>query len=266
MHETEPRSLARKPIIGGNWKMNTVRATAVELAAAVAKGVSGADVDVAVFPPFVYLDAVAQALRDGKSRVLLGAQDVYFEPTGAFTGEVSAMQLRDIGVSIVLVGHSERRHVIGEGDEVVSRKLRAALAAGLQVVLCIGETLEQRERAETNAVNERQLRAALDGLDPKDAERLVIAYEPVWAIGTGRNASPADAQAAHAHIRRVLGEVCGVEGASGMRIQYGGSLKAENAPELFAQPDVDGGLVGGASLKAPEFVAICDAAKARSRA
>lgn len=258
--------MARKPIIGGNWKMNTVRASAVDLATSVSRDAADAldaGVEIAVFPPFVYLDAVGDSLRRAKSPVLVGAQDLYFEQPGAFTGEISADHLRDIGVKIVLVGHSERRHVIGESDDIINKKLHAALGAGMRVVLCIGETLEQRERGETDAINERQLQAALRDIETKDMADVVIAYEPVWAIGTGRNAAPSDAQAAHAHIRRVMYELFDADTAAAMQIQYGGSLKPDNADELFAQPDVDGGLVGGASLKAADFVAICDAAAKR---
>ena len=259
--------MSRTPIVGGNWKMNTVRASAVELALEVSRAAAPAmkrGLEVAVFPPFVYLDAVGAALRSEGSAVMLGAQDLYFEPSGAFTGEVSADQLRDIGASIVLTGHSERRHVLGESDELVGKKTRAALNAGLRVILCIGETLEQREKRQTDHVNERQLRAGLAGVAPKDLERLVIAYEPVWAIGTGRNASPADAQAAHAQIRRVLMELYDIQTAGAVRIQYGGSVKPDNASDLFGQPDIDGGLIGGASLKATDFVAICEAAASRT--
>lgn len=256
--------MARKPIVGGNWKMNTARRSALDLALETSRLAAEPlrrGVEVAVFPPFVYLDAVGAALRDAGSTVLLGAQDVFHETSGAFTGEISAEQLRDVGASIVLTGHSERRHVIGESDELVGRKTRAALGAGLRVILCVGETLEQRERGETDYVNERQLRAGLEGVGAPDLDRVVVAYEPVWAIGTGRNASPADAQAAHAQIRRVLFELYGVGVAGQVRVQYGGSVKPDNAGELFAQPDVDGGLIGGASLKAADFAAICAAAR-----
>ncbi len=259
--------MARTPIVGGNWKMNTVRASAVELALAVSRDAADAieaGVEVAVFPPFVYLDAVGTALRSEKSPVLLGAQDLYFAPSGAFTGEISADQLRDIGVSIVLTGHSERRHIMGESDELVGKKTRAALQSGLRVVLCIGETLQERESGMTDHVNERQIRAGLAGVEAGQLERLVIAYEPVWAIGTGRTATPSDAQAAHSQIRRVLFELYDIHAAGSVRIQYGGSVNAENAAELFAQPDIDGGLIGGASLKPESFVAIADAAAKRA--
>mgnify|MGYP005844924629 CR=1 FL=1 len=252
----------RTPFVGGNWKMNTDRASGTALARAVAEGSAACEgVEVALFPPFPYLGAIADTLRG--SRVALGAQDLYHEKSGAFTGEVSAAMLLDCGASVVLTGHSERRHVIGESDDLVNRKTRAALDAGLTCVLCIGETLEQRERGETDAVNERQLRAGLAGIDADRATRLVIAYEPVWAIGTGRNATPADAQDAHARVRAVLASVFSPQAAAAMRIIYGGSLKPENAEALLAQPDVDGGLVGGASLSATDFCAIVRAAAKR---
>jgi triosephosphate isomerase len=255
----------RTPFIGGNWKMNTDAAGAVGLAGAVADGVAlqGPGVEVAVFPPFVYLMAVRDLLQARGSSVRLGAQDCWFEPKGAFTGEVSVAMLKNCGVEVVLTGHSERRHVIGEGDDLVNRKTRAVLDAGLGCILCIGETLAQREAGRTDAVNEGQLRAGLAGVSGEHlaAGRLTIAYAPVWAIGTGKNATPGEAQDAHGKIRRVVEELCGVAAALGVRIQYGGSCNPRNAPDLMRQPDIDGGLIGGASLKAEEFLAIVGAAR-----
>ncbi len=251
----------RRPIIGGNWKMNTTLAGARDLAQAVVQaiGQDGArQADVVLFPPFVSLAGVAGTLGDGP--VALGAQDVYHESDGAFTGEISCAMLADCGCGYVLTGHSERRHVIGESDDLVGLKTRAAIASGLHVILCVGELLEEREAGQTDAVNERQLRAALAGLGPDAAPRLTIAYEPVWAIGTGKTATPADAQAAHARIRQVLGELMGDAASTSIRIQYGGSVKPANAAELFGQPDIDGGLIGGASLKAEDFASIVRAA------
>jgi triosephosphate isomerase len=259
----------RKPFVGGNWKMNTDAASAVSLATAVSDGLQHDHVarqcEVAIFPPFVYLIPVRDALRARNSAILLGAQDVYFEKNGAFTGEVSAAMLKDCGVQVVLTGHSERRHVLGETDEVVNRKTRAALDAGLSCILCVGEKLSEREAGQTDAVNERQVRAGLSGVERQHlvSGRLTIAYEPVWAIGTGKNATAFDAQDAHAKIRRLLATLYGPEEASVVRIQYGGSCKASNAPELMLQPDIDGGLIGGASLKAEEFLPIVKAAAAR---
>ncbi|MHC4910206.1 MAG: triose-phosphate isomerase [Planctomycetota bacterium] len=250
--------MARIPSVGGNWKMNTTRADAAELAAAVA-GAGGAGCDVTVFPPFTLLTLVAEALADTDVRV--GGQDVYFEPEGAFTGEISAGMLLDAGATAVLIGHSERRHVIGEDDGLIARKLNAALEAGLAATLCVGETLEQREAGRTEAVNLGQLDAGLDAVPPAAFERLTIAYEPVWAIGTGRTASPADAQAVHAAIRTRLAERYDEGLAQAIRLQYGGSVKPANAAELFAQADIDGGLIGGASLEAESFTAIVNAAR-----
>lgn len=254
----------RTPIVGGNWKMNTTASSAIALAAGVVAGLRAAGiasrVDAALFPPLPYLMMVGGFLREAGSNVLLGAQNFYPEKNGAFTGEVSLEMLADCGVSIVLVGHSERRHVIREPEELIAAKARAALAApSLTCVLCIGETLEQRRAGQTDAVNERQLRSALAGVSVEQAPRLVIAYEPVWAIGTGVNATPDDARQAHAHIRGVLEQMFNSHVAAATRIQYGGSVKPSNARELFGQPGVDGGLIGGASLKADDFCAIVQA-------
>jgi triosephosphate isomerase len=252
----------RRPFIGGNWKMNTDQGSARSLARQTAHGVGPTPrVEIAVFVPFVYLLEVGRVLTEAGLPQALGAQDCFDEPEGAFTGEISCPMLRDCGVRSVLTGHSERRHVIGESDDLVRRKTRAALGAGLTCVLCVGETLEQREAGQTNRVNRRQIRSALDGFVPAWADRLIIAYEPVWAIGTGRTASPADAQAAHETIRATVGELLGAEAAEGMRLIYGGSAKPDNAADLFGQPDIDGGLIGGASLDAQSFVRIVQAAK-----
>lgn len=251
----------RMPFVGGNWKMNTDLASAVELAEDVNAGCAGLipHVDVALFPPFPYLLPVGRAL--GHGGIILGAQDVYHEPDGAYTGEVSVDMLTDLSVNVVLTGHSERRHILGEDDDLVNLKTRAALDGALWVVLCIGETLEQRERGETDAVNLRQLRAGLEGVPPEQATRqIVIAYEPVWAIGTGRTATPQDAQSAHRVIRAELENLYGAEAAQTIRIIYGGSVRPSNAASLAAEPDIDGFLVGGASLKADEFTAIVRAA------
>ncbi len=254
-------SSPRTPVIGGNWKMNTNAESARALAEAVGGGCGAiAGVEVFVCPPFPYLRRVGGVLTDAGGGVALAAQDVWHEPDGAFTGEVSAAMLLDCGVSVVLTGHSERRHVVGEDDDLINKKTRSALSAGLSVVLCIGETLDQRENGETDAVNERQLWAGLDGVSADQMTSVIIAYEPVWAIGTGKTATPDDAQDAHAKIRGVLGDLYGAGVAGATRIQYGGSVKPGNAAELFAQPDIDGGLIGGASLKADDFLAIVRAA------
>jgi triosephosphate isomerase len=231
--------------------MNTDLASAVELAEDVAAGCEALarECDIVLYPPFPYLQAVGRAL--GNRGLYLGAQDVYCETSGAYTGEVSPAMLVDLGVSYVLAGHSERRHIIGEDDELVSRKVRTSLAAELNVVLCVGETLGQREAQRTEAVVLEQLARGLEAVPARRLRQVVIAYEPVWAIGTGRTARAEDAQVVHALIRRALAEAYDDRLAGAVRIQYGGSLKARLAPEIFARPDVDGGLVGGASLTAP---------------
>jgi len=248
----------RKKFIAGNWKMNLDRAGAAALAAGLKEKLAGGSalntVDVALCPPFVYLCDVQSILAGTK--IGLGAQDVYFEANGAFTGEISTAMLKDVGCRYVILGQSERRHVIGENDDLINRKLRAALTAGLDPILCIGELLLERENNKTNAVLEKQLRAGLANLSAGDMKKVTIAYEPVWAIGTGKTASPAQAQEAHAFSRKILHDLFGEPTAQATRIQYGGSVKASNAAELMCQADVDGVLVGGASLKVDEFLGI----------
>jgi triosephosphate isomerase len=248
--------MARVKFIAGNWKMNTTRASAIELATAVAKG-APTGVEVGIAPPFVYLDAVHQAIAG--SSVLLGAQDAYFEKSGAFTGEISVDMLKDVGVKFVLTGHSERRHVLHEPSALIDRKAHAIYAAGLTLVHCVGEKLEERDANQTFTVVQKQLEELSDKM--QDPSRLVIAYEPVWAIGTGRNATDAQAQEVHAYIRDAIGKLWNKDFADKVRIQYGGSMKPENAKGLLAQPDVDGGLIGGAALKADSFLAIANAGK-----
>jgi triosephosphate isomerase len=249
--------MQRIPFVAGNWKMNTTKASATDLARSLAEGGSPRDVEVGVAPPFVYLDAVGAAIKG--SSVLLGAQDVYFEKNGAFTGEISTEMLKDLGVRFVLTGHSERRHVLNEPSQLVARKAAAVYSAGLTLIHCVGEKIEERDGGKTFAVVQSQL----DELprDASDPSRLVIAYEPVWAIGTGRNATDAQAQEVHAFIRQQLAKTYNKSFADAVRIQYGGSMKPENARGLLQQPDVDGGLIGGASLKADSFLAIVNAAK-----
>ncbi len=247
----------RTPFIAGNWKMNTNKASAVALATAVARG-APAGVQVGIAPPYVYLDAVAGAIAG--SAVLLGAQDVYPDKDGAYTGEISIAMLKDLGVSFCLTGHSERRHVLHEPEQLTARKAHAVFAAGLTLVHCVGETLEERDRGETFDVVQTQLGELTDSID--DPARLVIAYEPVWAIGTGRTASDAQAQEAHAYLRHTIAKRWGGDFAAAVRIQYGGSMKPDNAAGLLAQPDVDGGLIGGAALKPDTFLPIVTAAAA----
>ncbi len=249
----------RKKFVAGNWKMFTTRDTARQLAAAVVRGLGEEQrVEVAVCPPFPYLSVVVDVLKG--SRIALGAQNCFHEKEGAFTGEVSPAMLVDVGCRYVILGHSERRHKLGETDAFINRKIQAALAAGLEVILCLGETLQERQANRTELVLEAQLIAGLGNLDAAALRRVVLAYEPVWAIGTGQNATPQQAQQAHAFIRGQIRQRFGEESASSLPIQYGGSVKPDNAASLFAQADVDGGLIGGASLNADHFLAIVRAA------
>lgn len=245
----------RKPFLAGNWKMNTNSATSVSLAAGLARELAGIEsVDIAVCPPFVYLQAVSAALTD--SNIALGAQDVFYQGNGAFTGEISCEMLKDCGCTYVILGHSERRHVIGETDELIHRKMAAAIDNGLKPIFCVGELLEERDGGKTMEVVDGQVRKGFNGLTAEQAATVTIAYEPVWAIGTGRNATPDQAQEVHAMIRGLIRELYGEALAEAMRIQYGGSAKPGNTAELMAQPDVDGLLVGGASLKVEDFAAM----------
>ncbi len=235
--------------------MNTRKADAVALAKGVVAGVGkNPTVEVALCPPSVYLAAIADAVAG--SPVELGAQNLYAAEDGAFTGEVNAAMLTDVGCRFVILGHSERRAIMGETDKQVSEKLHKALAGNLVPIVCVGETLKDREAGKTEKVVETQLRGSLDGLDDARAAGVVIAYEPVWAIGTGKTASPDQAEEVHAFIRKLLAELFGDDVASQMRIQYGGSVKPSNAKELLGQPNIDGALVGGASLKVEDFMGI----------
>jgi triosephosphate isomerase len=247
----------RRKYVAGNWKMNLNVAKAKALVEGIKAKVSGdAVVDLAVFPPFTMLPAVAEAVKG--STIKLGAQNCCFEPEGAFTGEVAPAMLLDVGCEWVLIGHSERRHILGETNAMLKKKVIAALKAGLKVIYCVGEKLDEREAGRTEAVLYQQIHEVL-GPDVSLAN-VVIAYEPVWAIGTGKTATPAQAQEAHAYIRQEIGKLYNSQAAQDLRIQYGGSVKASNAKELMSQPDVDGALVGGASLKADEFVGIIEGA------
>lgn len=248
----------RRPMVLGNWKMNGRRADAQAWArASAALAVALPGVDVGVLPAFPHLEAARSAAAD--SPLWLGAQDVAAYDNGAYTGEVSAAMLADAGARCALVGHSERRHVLGEGDEVIATKFERALAAGLTPVLCVGETLAEREAGQTEAVVLRQLDAVIARCGAASLAQAVLAYEPVWAIGTGRTATPEQAQEVHACLRGVIAKHDAML-ASLVRILYGGSVKGSNAAQLFAQTDVDGGLIGGASLVTDEFAAICRAA------
>lgn len=251
----------RKPFIGGNWKMNTLSASAVDLTNGLARSVKDIDsakVDIAVFPPSVYLQSAAKILS--ASNIGIGAQDVYFEHNGAFTGQLSCEMLKDTGCTYVLIGHSERRHIMGESDGLINKKIIAAISGGLLPVFCVGELLEQRQANMTAAVVTEQIKKGLAGISTEKAHAITIAYEPVWAIGTGQTASPQQAQQTHQMIRQLMEEIHDADFAERVRIQYGGSVKPDNAAELITQDDIDGFLVGGASLKVDDFVAIIKAA------
>ena len=252
----------RRQMVAGNWKMHGSRAANEALLAELEMSLKPDwPIDIAVFPPYVYLSDAVRALEGG--RIAVGAQDVCAESGGAFTGQVCAAMLKDVGCSYVIVGHSERRRWYHEDDALVARKFAAVLEAGLVPVLCVGETLDEREANQTEAVVARQLDAVIAMHGVGGFARAILAYEPVWAIGTGRTASPEQAQAVHAYVRhRIHRQDAKISGE--VRILYGGSVKASNAAELFAMPDVDGGLVGGASLSADEFLQICAAAAVRN--
>jgi triosephosphate isomerase (TIM) len=243
--------------------MNLNRAGAISLAQAIVAGASqiAADVDLLVCPPAVYLEAVRNVVAEN---VAVGAQDVYFEAEGAFTGEISTSMLIDLGCRYVILGHSERRHIIGETDALINRKVAAALSAGLTPILCVGELLAERETDQTEQVVSDQLNGSLAGLTADQVQKVVIAYEPVWAIGTGRTATPEQAQDVHAQIRQWLAKRFSQSVADKTQILYGGSAKPENVSNLLSQPDIDGGLIGGASLKADSFLSIAGAVGVRT--
>lgn len=241
----------RKPIIAGNWKMNMTPEECKKLIGELRPLVENATCDVVVCPPFVDLPAAKEALEG--SRIGLGAQNIHWAEKGAFTGEISALMLKELGVEYAIVGHSERRQFFGETDEGVNRRARAALAAGITPIICVGESLEQREGGETNAVVGGQTAAALRDMSAEEAAAAVIAYEPIWAIGTGRTATSQQADETIAVIRGMVKNLYGEAVASKIRIQYGGSMNPKNAAELMAMPNIDGGLIGGASLKALDF-------------
>ncbi|PHS11812.1 MAG: triose-phosphate isomerase [Blastopirellula sp.] len=249
----------RRPFIAGNWKMNTTKADAVALASALASGINAdANADVAVCPPGVYLDAVVAAVSG--SAVAVGAQNMHHEASGAYTGELSGGMLQDIGCTYVILGHSERRHVFGESSSDVNKKVHTALALGLKPIVCVGELLEEREAGKTADVNSEQLYGSLAGVTAEQMANVTLAYEPVWAIGTGKVATPEQAEAVHADIRKFLAYRYNDEVANSVRIQYGGSVKPGNANELLSQPNIDGALVGGAALSAESFLGIIAAA------
>lgn len=247
----------RQAMVAGNWKMNGSSASVSELIEGIKAGVGETGAEVAVCPPFVYIPAIASAISG--SPIKLGAQNMCEQDSGAFTGEVSGPMLKDVGCDYVIIGHSERRAMYGESDEITAIKYGAVLKNGLKPIFCIGETLEERESGVTNDVIARQIDAILNSDGVASLANAVLAYEPVWAIGTGKTATPEQAQEVHAFIR---GKIAALDAgvAEGLRILYGGSMNPGNAAELIAQPDIDGGLIGGASLKADDFLAICKAA------
>jgi triosephosphate isomerase len=240
--------------MAGNWKMNMIRSDAEALAKAMVPALNGGKNKYMLAPSFTLLETVGKAIKG--SNIRLGAQDCAQEEKGAFTGAVSVLQLKDIGVQTIILGHSERRHVYGESDSLINKKVKLALKNGFEVILCVGETLDEREAGAAEAVCESQTVLGLAGVGASDMANIVIAYEPVWAIGTGKTATPQDAEAIHASIRKTIGRLYGQAAADKVIIQYGGSVKPENVKDLMAQPDIDGALVGGASMKADSFQAI----------
>lgn len=245
----------RRSIFAGNWKMHKTVEEAIDFVTLLQKELGvWEETEVVVAPSFVALVAVAERLKGGT--IALAAQDVFWEEKGAYTGEVSPLMLRDVGCHYVIIGHSERRTYFGETDETVNKKVKAVLDHGLNPIVCVGESLEERERGDTLRVVERQVKDGLKGVDAGAAQQIVMAYEPIWAIGTGKTASPGQAQEVHSLIRGLLGDIFSAPLAEVIRIQYGGSVKPDNIDELMAQPDIDGALVGGASLEVGSFARI----------
>ncbi len=244
----------RQKIVAGNWKMNGSRAFANDFVSGLNRAVLSDDVEVVLCPPAPYLATVSSQIKGAK----VGAQNVYFEVSGAYTGELSSQIIRDVGCEYVLVGHSERRALFSEDDELVAKKVKSAIGSGLKVVLCVGETLDERTSGRLEEIISTQVLVGTGLLEPQDFASLVVAYEPVWAIGTGQTASPQQAQEVHTLIRLLLSNVAGKKVAENISILYGGSVTADTAAEIFAQKDIDGGLVGGASLRLEEFLVICD--------
>jgi len=250
----------RKKVIAGNWKMNNDLNATVSLISDIKKELNGKNVEaeIIICPPFTSLETASTLLKD--STIKLGAQNMSFEESGAFTGEVSVSMLKSVGCEYVILGHSERRTIFGESDQVINKKIKTAIKFGLKPIFCIGETLEEREKGITFKVVETQVQNGLKDLSESDLTNLIIAYEPVWAIGTGRNATPQQAQDVHQFIRGLISKLYSANFARQLVIQYGGSVKADNAKELLSQPDIDGALVGGACLKADSFIKIISAA------
>ena len=254
--------MARKPMMAGNWKMNNTVGEAVVLTQEISNQYEKEwpeSVDIVICPPYVDLKPAKTVLDFDKTKIAVGAQNVYWEPSGAFTGEISVPMLKEIGCAYCIVGHSERRELFGETNEDVNRKVKALVGAGLYAVVCVGESLAVREEGTTEEYVTAQVRAAFAGVDARDAAECVVAYEPIWAIGTGRTATPEQAEAVCAAIRATLAELFGDETADAMRVLYGGSMNVGNVEGLMAQPNIDGGLVGGASLEAASFVQLIEA-------
>lgn len=250
----------RKKIIAGNWKMYNDIPASVKLISELKKSLAGLDLkaEVIICPPFTSLDTAKTLIKD--STIQLGAQNMYFEENGAFTGEISAEMLKSAGCQYVILGHSERRTIFKESDELINKKIKKAVSSGLSAIFCVGETLEQRENGTTESVINTQVTVGLSGLSKDDLKKVIVAYEPVWAIGTGKTATPEQAQEVHLFIRGLLRKLYSDEAAEGVTIQYGGSVKPENATSLLSQPDIDGALVGGACLKADSFTSIIKSA------
>ena len=256
--------MARKPMMAGNWKMNNTVGEAVVLTQEISNQYDKEwpeALDIVICPPFVDLKPAKTVLDFDRTKIAVGAQNVYWEPSGAFTGEISVPMLKEIGCAYCIVGHSERRELFGETHEDVNRKVKALVGAGLYAIVCVGESLAVRDEGTTEKYVTAQVRAAFAGVDARDAARCVVAYEPIWAIGTGRTATPEQAQAVCAAVRATLAELFDAETAESMRVLYGGSMNPGNVEGLMAQPDIDGGLVGGASLKAESFVQLVEACR-----
>ncbi len=262
---SEPNQMKniRRSLIAGNWKMHRTSSEAVDLATEINHLIGQeTDVHVVLCPPFTALESVARLVSD--SNIMLGAQNMHPQPEGAFTGEISALMLRQLFCSFVILGHSERRQYFHESDAFINEKVLAALKSSLKPIVCVGETLEEREAGDTGKVVKRQIQEGLNGVSKQTSEHLVIAYEPVWAIGTGKTATPEMAQEVHGQIRELLAQQFGNSAASRIRILYGGSMKPGNAADLLEQPDIDGGLIGGASLQARSFVELVEIAREKS--
>lgn len=246
----------RRKVVAGNWKMNMNLSGTIELISVIKNELSKSDskTEVIVCPPFTSLETAVTVVKN--SSIKVGAQNMHYESDGAFTGEISADMLKSVGCEYVILGHSERRTLFGESDEMINKKVKKALSSGLKPIFCVGETLEERESNLTEKVVEKQVKNGLSGISESELSELIIAYEPVWAIGTGKTASPEQAQEVHKFIRNLISKLYSNNLADNLVIQYGGSVKPDNAEELFSQPDIDGGLIGGASLKADSFISI----------